>query len=354
MEKYSVYSVIMAGGIGSRFWPLSRNNKPKQFLDILGTGRTLLQMTWDRLLQISDKDKIIVVTHIDYKDLVQQQLPLIKSENILLEPERKNTAPCVLYAALYIQSLDDNALMFVAPADHLILQQKNFYNDVIEGVAFIKNNPCILTLGIEVSRPDTGYGYIEYLDGMEQSNDIYSVTRFVEKPSREVALTYMNSGNYVWNSGMFLWTISTILEAYKTYASELFNIFHKYGLNKVLEAYKLCQNISVDYAILEHYPSIFVKRVDFGWSDLGTWGSVYNLINQDEHSNAILNGNNLINDTTGCMVYNNTDQVIATFGIQDLIIINTNDAILILPKSEEQSVKFILDNIRTEFGDKFI
>jgi len=354
MEKNSVYSVIMAGGIGSRFWPLSRNNKPKQFLDILGTGRTLLQMTWDRLLQISDENKIIVVTHSDYRDLVKQQLPLIKTENILLEPERKNTAPCVLYAALYIQNLDANAIMFVAPADHLILQQKNFYEDVIEGVSFIHNNPCILTLGIQVSRPDTGYGYIEYLDGLEQINEIYSVTRFVEKPSREVALAYMNSGNYVWNSGMFLWTVDTILEAFKKYASELFDIFYKYGINEIKEAYKVCQNISVDYAILEHYPSIFVKRVDFGWSDLGTWGSVYNLINQDEHSNAILNGSNLISNTNGCMIYNNTNQVIATFGIQDLIIINTKDAILILPKNEEQSVKLILDNIRAEFGDQFV
>ncbi|MBK9272448.1 MAG: mannose-1-phosphate guanylyltransferase [Saprospiraceae bacterium] len=354
MQRDSIFSVILAGGVGSRFWPLSRNNHPKQFLDILGTGKSLLQLTWDRLLNVSPASNILIVTHKDYFELVKNQLPDVLEENILLEPERKNTAPCILYAALVIQKINPNALMFVAPSDHLILQSNQFILDVEESVSFLKNEEGILTLGIQVSRPDTGYGYIEFDPESEENNEVFKVSRFVEKPDRNLAIEYMNTGRFLWNSGMFLWSIPTILSAFQEQCAAMYQLFEKNGLEQIEKVYQECENISIDYAILENYNKIFVKRVDFGWSDLGTWGSVYGLIQQDEFANTSLHGKQILLETSGCMIYNEGNQILATYGIRDLIIINTTEAILVLPRNEEQSVKKLVQKIESQFGNKFL
>lgn len=341
----SVYSVIMAGGVGSRFWPLSRNAYPKQFLDILGTGRSLLQMTYERLLTISNHDQIIVVTHQDYFELVSAQLPNLPKENILLEPLRKNTAPCILYAAKTIQELNPDAIMFVAPSDHLIINENQFTQDFYHCLDRLEQDNVLMTMGIFASRPDTGYGYIRFDQTNHLDHEIYKVEQFVEKPDHETALKYMHSGNYLWNSGMFLWPVKTIIEAYKEYASDMYRIFFNDRNSSIQEIYSVCETNSVDYLILENYPEIFVKKVDFGWSDLGTWGSLYTLLPYDQFDNAILKGQVHISQSEGCMIYNGTNQLLAIHGIEDFIIINTPDALLICPKNEEQMIKKVVHSL---------
>jgi len=347
----SLYAVIMAGGVGSRFWPYSRQEKPKQFLDILGTGKSLLRLTYERLLLITDSDKILIVTHVDYKNLVIEAIPEISDENILLEPERKNTAPCVLYSALHIHKLDPEARMIMAPADHIIVHEMRFVEAIAQSMAFLDNHDVILTLGMKVTRPDTGYGYIHCDESNTQENEIYRVLEFVEKPDLDRAKQYMTSGNYLWNSGMFLWSVQLILNSFRRFAPELYHNFTSTPLNDVHTIYSNSANVSVDYAILEHSDQIYVNRVDLGWSDLGTWGSLYTLAAQDEEKNAIIFGKVISQDTKGCIVFNNTDQLIALQGIESTIIINTKDALLICPMDQEQKIKSLVGKIENSYGD---
>ena len=351
MER-AKFAVIMAGGVGSRFWPLSRNQKPKQFLDILGTGKSLLQMTFDRLCKITSPECILVVTHKDYFALVQTQLPLILEKNILTEPDRKNTAPCVLYAAHVIHEISPEADILIAPADHLILNEDQFIKDVNEGFSFLKKNNSILTMGIQASRPDTGYGYIQLVEGGLISDEIYPVKRFVEKPDHNTALQYLNDGNYVWNSGMFLWNTQTILQAFEKYAPSMVAHFTPFDRTKIEEVYTQCESISIDYAIMEKSDQVYVKSVDFGWSDLGTWGSLYTLLPHDQQGNSTNNDQHFLMDTEDCIIHNETNQIITVQGLKNFIIVNTPDALLICDKNEEQKIKQITSEVGIKFGNQ--
>ncbi|NOT38787.1 MAG: NTP transferase domain-containing protein [Saprospiraceae bacterium] len=348
------FAVIMAGGIGSRFWPLSRNQFPKQFLDILGTGKSLLQMTFDRLAEIIPVENILIVSHVDYEQLVLKQLPTLLKYNLISEPERKNTAPCVALATQLIIQRNPDAIILTAPADHLILQEAKFIQDINEGFEFLENYEGLLTLGINASRPDTGYGYIHYNQEFEQGHNIFPVRQFVEKPNYNKALEYIESGDYVWNSGMFLWKASTIWSAFIQYNPQLASIFNDFQIENISSAYSQCESISIDYAIMEHADTVFVKKVDFGWSDLGTWGSIYTLLPHDTLSNATKSKKLLLYDVESSIVHNETNQIVVLQGLKDFIVVNTNDALLVCEKSEEQRIKQILKDVETSFGKEYV
>ncbi len=346
----------MAGGIGSRFWPLSRNQKPKQFLDILGTGQSLIQMTYSRLAQIISKENIWVVSHIDYSNLINEQLPEIKSSNILLEPLRKNTAPCLMYAALAIYNRDPDAFLFIAPSDHLIVNETLFNSDVLSSFSFIENqSDYLLTFGIQASRPDTGYGYIDFNTNQSLAAEIYLVNQFVEKPDHNTALTYIQSGNFVWNSGMFMWSCKAFLRQMHLLAPELYKYFEHFSTESNIESiYEQCESISIDYALMEKTDKAVVKTVDFGWSDLGTWGSLYQLKSQDAFQNSLNGSMILINETSNCLIENSGKQLIVIQGLEDFIVVNTEDVLLICQKSSEQKIKELVKKVEALSAKKHI
>jgi len=342
----------MAGGIGSRFWPLSRNQKPKQFLDILDSGRSFIQMTYDRLCKIVPRSNIWVVSHTDYKNLVIQQLPDLNPKQLLLEPSRKNTAPCILYAAKTIAAIDPDAQLFIAPSDHLILNESQFIEDIQHGFKFNKNHPqYLMTFGIRAHRPDTGYGYINFDKERALDQTIYPVNRFVEKPDLNTAESYLESGNYVWNSGMFLWNVQTIMNEFKVYASTLFKLFEDFKVHSdIAFIYENCPSDSIDYAVMEKSPNVLVKTVDFGWTDLGTWGSLYEILEKDANQNAAVAHNYLLNKSNNNLIKDAEGKLIVVHGIDDLLVINTKDVLLLCHKKEEQTIKQIVALIEAQFG----
>lgn len=342
----------MAGGIGSRFWPLSRNQKPKQFLDILDSGRSFIQMTYDRLCKIVPPSNIWVVSHVDYENLVYQQLPDINPKQVLLEPSRKNTAPCILYAAKTIAAIDSDAQLFIAPSDHLILNESQFIEDIQDGFNFINKHPNhLMTFGIHASRPDTGYGYISFDKEQALDQTIYPVNRFVEKPDLKTAESYLESGNYVWNSGMFLWNVQTILNEFKQYAATLYNLFEDFKLDSDIRIiYDTCPSDSIDYAVMEKSTNVLVKTVDFGWTDLGTWGSLYEILEKDAHHNAALAPEYLLNKSNNNLIKDAEGKLIVVHGLDNLLIINTKDVLLICDKKEEQTIKQIVALVEAKFG----
>lgn len=344
----------MAGGIGSRFWPYSRNTYPKQFLDILGTGKTLLRTTFDRIARIVEPENILIVSHVDYKQIVLTQLEELKEENLISEPERKNTAPCVALATQIILQRDPNAMILTAPADHLILHESRFEEDVLEGFEFLSKNEGLLTLGITASRPDTGYGYIHYNQEFDLGHNIFPVQQFVEKPNHNKALEYLESGDYVWNSGMFLWSANYIWNQFEQHSPQLAKIFNHFSIDRINEAYSQCESISIDYAIMEHAHTVYVKKVNFGWSDLGTWGSIYTLLPQDDQSNASVSKHILLYDVESSIIHNDTKQLLVLQGLKDYIVVNTEEALLICSKSEEQSIKQILKDVEGKFGKGYV
>ena len=281
MDIKNRYCVIMCGGVGSRFWPYSRANAPKQFIDFFGTGRTLLQMSFDRTRDIVPVENVIILTNEQYAPLVMEQLPELKPEQILLEPARRNTAPCITWAAYHIKALNPNATIMVAPSDHLVLKEEEFKRCINKGFDFISKHDALLTLGIKPSRPETGYGYIQIGESMEES--ISKVKTFTEKPNRELAKVFLSTGEFFWNSGMFLWSVDSILKAVQECAPEIAQLFEKgqglYGTEKETEFIKqnfaACPGISIDFAVMEKAKNVYVECVDFGWDDLGTWGALY-------------------------------------------------------------------------------
>ena len=284
----------MAGGVGSRFWPFSTNKKPKQFLDFFGTGRSFLQMTYDRFCKIVPSENIYIASNSNYKDLILEQLPELSENQVLLEPARRNTAPCIAYAMNKIYSLNKDANVIVSPSDHLILKEDDFVETIKEGLEYTRNNDNILTLGIKPNRPETGYGYIQIAENDENSR-FYKAKTFTEKPNIELAKIFLDSGEFLWNSGMFIWNVKTIIAAFDSYLSEVSNKFKAgaefYGTSKEQEyinsIYQSCTNISIDYAILEKADNVHVLSANFGWSDLGTWGSIYEHSEKDENQNYV-------------------------------------------------------------------
>ena len=349
-NKNNHYCVIMAGGIGSRFWPLSRTEKPKQFVDILGVGRTFIQMTFDRFAPFIPKENFVVVTGEVYKDLVLEQLPELTEEQVLLEPARRNTAPCLAYAAYKLKKKNSDAVMVVTPADHLILDTATFSEVMQEGLRHAEDNDHLLTIGITPSFPSTGYGYIE----VENTEATFSkVTEFKEKPDYETAVEFIESGDYRWNSGMFVWSVKAIdaaLRANLPTVSELFRSVeqHYYTPDEqknVNEVYLRSESISIDYGIMEKADNVYVRSADFGWSDLGTWTSLYEQSQKDERDNVFSGDDILATDTTNCLVKQlNDGKRVVVDGVRDLLVVDTEDVLLICDRTDEDQVKRVIDN----------
>lgn len=354
------YCVIMAGGIGSRFWPYSRSSRPKQFIDFLGTGRSLLQMCYDRILPIVPKENIIVITNSSYATLVKEQLPDISDSHILLEPARRNTAPCIAWAAQHIHAIDPMASMIVTPSDHLITREREFEASVINGFEFVEHNDALLTLGITPTRPETGYGYIQV--GKPVTDIISKVKTFTEKPDPELARVFLQSGEFYWNSGIFIWRTSTILESFRSLAPEIAAVFDNGApyYNTVRETefidehFPGCLNISIDYAIMEKSSNVYVECVNLGWSDLGTWSSLFDNSPKNRDGNVTQNCNVLSYESGGNIFAVNGNKLVVVNGLHDFIIADAGDVLLICPKSREQSVRQMVNDAKLKFGDKYL
>ncbi|GIV34931.1 MAG: mannose-1-phosphate guanylyltransferase [Chitinophagales bacterium] len=355
------YVAIMAGGVGSRFWPKSRAALPKQFLDILGTGQTLLQLTYERFKPIVPQENIYVVTHEQYADLVRQQLPELKESQVLSEPQRKNTAPCIAYVAFKIKKLNPYASMVVSPSDHLVLKADVFAQTVSRALHFADESSALITLGIVPTRPDTGYGYIQYIDN-HRSGDIFKVKTFTEKPNLELAKSFIKSGDFLWNSGVFIWNVRTILAAFKKNLPEIYEAFEE-GAEKlntpeekpyITHAYSLCKSISVDFGIMEKAENVFVIPADIGWTDLGTWQSLYELSPKDARANAIQGQHVLLFDTDNSLIIAPENKLVVLQGLDGYFVIDTADALLVCKNDQEQKIKDIIATVKKEHGEKFL
>jgi len=358
-NKSDTYVLIMAGGVGSRFWPKSRNNFPKQFIDILGTGKSLLQMTYDRFLAICPPENIFILSNNQYIELIQEQLTSLPAGNIIAEPCRNNTAPCIAFASFKISSLNPNAKIVVAPSDHLILNEPVFIEKVTACLDYIENHDALLTLGIHPTRPDTGYGYINYKTELEDG--VFKVNRFHEKPNLETAKHFLNEGGYLWNAGIFIWRVSSILSALSEYVPEIYTIFEqgKDHYNTQTETdfisinYPLSPNISIDYAIMEKATNVYTIPGDFGWSDLGTWASLYEVLDRDEDNNAFAGQSADLTDTTNCIIQIPNDKVAVIKGLDNFIVVDDGKVLLIYPKADEQEIKEVSKIIVNQCGETF-
>lgn len=338
----------MAGGIGSRFWPMSTPQKPKQFLDVLGIGKSLLQMTFERLTKIAPSDQIYIMTNESYVDLVKDQLPEIGISQILTEPKRKNTAPCIAYAASKIHSLNADATLIVAPSDHLILKEDRFTDIVQIAISAANANERLVTLGIKPTRPDTGYGYIEFAEkGDILGGQVREVKHFTEKPDREVAELFLKSGNYYWNSGIFVWKANTILNALEKFKPELYALFsEKNGFyntpqekDSVNQCFELCEDISIDFAVMENAKNVDVVLANFDWSDLGTWGSLYTHLEKDYNGNAVIGKHVHMINSSNCIVNLPDSKLALIEGLDNHIVVESDNMLMILNKNDEQNLK---------------
>lgn len=354
----------MAGGIGSRFWPMSRTNHPKQFIDILGLGETLLQLTYKRFLKLCPAENIVIVTNDTYKDLVKEQIPSIGDNQILLEPSRRNTAPCIAYACYKIYAQNPDANIVVSPADHLILKEETFVKAIKSCYRKAASEDCLVTLGIKPSRPDTGYGYIQFVESNATETDtrIKKVKTFTEKPDLEMAKFFMQSGDFLWNSGIFIWTAKNIISAFDKYMPETAQLFKegadKYNTPKeadfVKGVYAVCKNISIDYGIMEKAANVYVRSSIIGWSDLGTYGSLYTHIHKDEDGNAVINKNAMLYDSENCIISAAKQKLIVIEGLSDYIVVDTKDVLLVCKKENEQHIRQYVNDVKMMKGDKFI
>lgn len=354
----------MAGGVGSRFWPMSRTAHPKQFMDILGTGETLLQQTYNRFLRLCPKENIYIVTNESYVDLVKEQIKGIKNDNILSEPARKNTAPCVAYASYKIAQMNPDALIVVAPSDHLITKEDTFVKAIKACYAKAASEDCLVTLGINPSRPDTGYGYIQFVESEVKEKDkrIKRVKTFTEKPDLEMAKFFLQSGDFLWNSGIFIWSVKSVINAFEKHCSDMDAIFKegngKYNTPQeaefIAKAYTNCKNISIDYAIMEKADNVYVRSSIIGWSDLGTWGSLYEHVKQDDHKNAIVGKNVMAYDSKNCIVNVPKDKLVVMQGLDDYIVVESDGILLICKKEDEQQIRTFVNDVKVTKGDKFV
>jgi mannose-1-phosphate guanylyltransferase len=358
------FCVIMAGGIGSRFWPFSRTSRPKQFLDILGTGKTLLQQTYDRFSKIMPPENILVVTNKIYADIVKEQIPEIPEQNILLEPFRRNTAPCIAFANYKILKQNPNANIVVAPSDHLIIKEEEFLRVVEEGLNFVAKEDALLTLGIKPSRPETGYGYIQIhhdKDFEKKYPQFNKVKTFTEKPDYEMAKVFQESGEFFWNSGLFFWSLKTILAAFEQSLPDV-NFLFKEGIeiyntkeeeNFIEEIYSRCKSISIDYGIMENAKNVFVLQSDFGWSDLGTWGSMYEHSFKDNFGNHVKGENVFTYNTENCIINTTNNKCVVIQGLADFIVVDSDEILLICKKKDEQQIKQFVSDVKLKLGESF-
>ncbi len=357
------YVIIMAGGIGSRFWPMSTTKYPKQFHDVLGVGRTLIQQTFDRFKDICPKENVFVVTHTDYRDQVLAQLPELTTNQVMCEPSRRNTAPCVAYAAYKIKEINPNANLVIAPADHLILNGNEFTRIINIALTQTTTTNSLITLGIKPSRPDTGYGYIQFTDTTDGVDLLVKkVKTFTEKPDLEIAKQFLESGDFYWNSGIFIWSLSSILTAFEKFLPDMAELFAqgKTAYNTPDEAtfinrvYQVCTNISIDYGIMEKAKNVLVVLSDFGWSDLGTWGSLYTHLDKDAQQNAIVGDNVLQYESKGNVVHMPKDKLVVIQGLTDYIVVESEGTLLICKKIDEQKIKQFVNDIKVNKGEGFV
>lgn len=349
----------MAGGIGSRFWPFSRNERPKQFLDFFGTGSSLLQMTYNRFRKLIPASNIFVVSNVMYRDLILEQLPELAGNQVLLEPTRRNTAPCIAYAVNRIAAIADEANIVVAPSDHLILNEDEFIETIRCGLKFVADENALLTLGIKPSRPETGYGYIQ-IDG--GSGPLRKVRTFTEKPNAEMAKIFMESGEFLWNSGIFLWSLSSIQKAFEEFLPEISRNFSKgkdvYGTpaetDFINEIFPSCHNVSIDYGVMEKASNVYVLCSDFGWSDLGTWGSLYDLSEKDADANVTLKCNSLFYESKDNIVVMSPEKLAVVQGLDGYIVSEADNVLLICKKEEEQRIRQMVNDVTVKFDGKYI
>lgn len=352
------YCVIMAGGIGSRFWPMSREHLPKQFLDILGTGKSFIRHTYDRFTKIVPKENFLIVTNRRYRELVKEHIPELDDSQILCEPIGRNTAPCIAYAAYTIKRISPNAQMIVTPSDHLILNEYEFTNVIESTLIFSEHRKALMTIGINPTRPETGYGYIQRSD----YESISKVKCFTEKPSLEMAEAFLECGEFLWNAGIFIWKVSDILEAFAKHLPEHYALFNsieaELGTEREAKAieriFSECRPISIDYGIMERANNVYVHYGDFGWSDLGTWGSVHTQSRKDKFANALSNDNINIYNTRNSLITIPKDKAAVISGLRDYIVVDTDDVLMICPKEEEANIKSFIEDMRYKCGDKHI
>lgn len=353
------YCVIMAGGVGSRFWPISRRSKPKQFLDVLGTGKSFIRTTFERFANIIPVENIFVATNTAYRDMVLAEIPEISAERVLCEPVGRNTAPCVAYAAMRIRSINPDARMVVTPSDHLILNEIHFCEVIQQCLDFVGEENALLTIGLQPTRPETGYGYIQ-VNKHKSSGKFNKAKTFTEKPNPELAKIFVDSGEYYWNSGIFVWRVATILAAFEQLQPEIYgplnSICEHYGKPTEQEqidiVYPECKGISVDYGIMERYDNVWVRCSDLGWSDVGTWGSIYEYSAKDDNGNTF-STNTFTFDTEGCVIRIPEEKVAVIEGLKDYIVVDTPDVLMVCPKSAEQNIKRYIETVNFTKGDKF-
>jgi len=351
--KNNNYGLIMAGGVGSRFWPLSTPERPKQFLDVLGIGKSLLRLTFERLQGLVPDDQIYILTNTSYRDLVLEQLPELSAEQVLCEPMRKNTAPCIAYAATKIYAQNPNSTLIITPSDHLIVNTTRFHEIIQTGINEAENDRLV-TLGIQPSRPDTGYGYIEFdnSNGVE-ANSTYHVKQFREKPDLKTAISFLEAKNFYWNAGIFIWKSATVLNALNDFQPELFEIFDSrktaFGTEQeeqaVYDAFDACTDISIDFAVMEHAKNVSVVLSDFDWSDLGTWGSLNEHLTKDENGNSIIGDNVFAFNAKNCLVNMPNGKTVLLDGLEDYIVVESDNMLMVLKSSNEQALKTYLKSI---------
>jgi mannose-1-phosphate guanylyltransferase len=360
MNKHH-YVAIMAGGIGSRFWPKSRTSYPKQFLDILNTGKSLIRWTYERYAAFIPNENIYIVTSDEYVSIVHEQLPELPIENILAEPSRKNTAPCVAYISYKLLQKDPEAALIVAPSDHMILDNEAFRTITNKALDFVTQIKSLVTLGIKPTHPNTGYGYIQH-ETIPAGDGIYKVKTFTEKPNLELAKTFLSSGDFLWNAGIFVWQVKNVMKAFEKYQPEMYELFdnEKANFNTANEndainrIYPLCTNVSIDFAIMEKADNVFVIPSSFGWSDLGTWNSAYDNLDKDYLGNAVASENVIVIDATKCMVSAPHDKLVLIQGLDDCIIVDTKDVLMICKKEKEQAIKEYVAEVKRNKGDRYL
>ncbi|MCM1021386.1 MAG: mannose-1-phosphate guanylyltransferase [Muribaculum sp.] len=358
------YCVIMCGGVGSRFWPYSRECRPKQFIDFFGTGVSLLQMSYDRILPVVPKENIVVVTSEKYAALVKEQLPELDDSQILLEPARRNTAPCIAWASYHIYARDPKASIIVTASDHLITCNNVFVESIKKGFDFIEHNDALLTLGIKPTRPETGYGYIQIGKLADEASGILKVKTFTEKPDIKLAKVFIESGEFFWNSGIFLWTAESILKALHSYTPDMAMLFDKLPTADftcpekenafIAENFAACSSISIDNAVMELADNVYVECVNFGWSDLGTWTSLYENSPKNEDKNVTQNSRVLAYNSTGNIFAVNPEKLVVVTGLTDYVVADSDDVLLVCPRSEEQQIRHYVNDVKMGFGEKYI
>lgn len=361
MKNQNNYVAIMAGGVGSRFWPMSKSSYPKQFLDILNTGRTLIQSTYDRFSTFIPEENIFVVTSAEYVNIVKAQLPLLPEENIVAEPERKNTAACVAYISFKLKKMNPKANMIVAPSDHLIGDLELFTETCKKALDYTANHYAFVTLGIKPNHPNTGYGYIQF-DQEKSESGVFKVNRFTEKPDLATAKEFLSEGNYLWNSGIFIWKAEDIVGAFWEHFQFMYDLFQEKNADlntpkeadAILEIYEKCPSTSIDYAIMEKANNVFLIPSDFTWNDLGTWNSAYDNFQKDEEMNASNSKSTILVDSKGCLVHSNEQKLMVIGGLEDLIIVNTPEALLICKKENEQQIKEYVAKVKEVKGVLYI